>query len=292
MRSSTTTTSKLNRRRFLQLGGIAYAGSISELVFSADSAASYGGLPMGIHGASFRQFGIEETLRIIVEELELNEIELTNAQIRLHGGPEAELATLNDARSLLRLLTNAGVRATAYGFIPMGFDLEFNTRIFQAAQELELGNLTVIPAENALDHLEELADRYGIRLAIHNNAPGGAFDSMEQVFQAIEGRGDNVGACVDVGNVLRSGEDPAAAIRHLGEKVFGIHLKDVSSRSADSDVIGLGEGILDTEEFFAALRETELPHDMACSLEYLARPTDPVPSLLRSLALAKDLLNR
>ncbi len=292
MKSSSTTAPKVHRRRFLQLGGIAFAGSLSGLGISADSQSRFSGLPMGVHGASFRQFGIEETLRIIVEELELNEIELTTAQIRLHGGPESELASLDDARSLRGLLTNAGVRATAYGFVPMGIDHESNTRVFQLLRELEVSILTVIPAENALDHLEELADRYAVRLAIHNNAPGRAFDSMEQVFQAIEGRGENVGACVDVGNVLRSGEDPAAAIRHLGEKVFGIHLKDVSSRSVDSDVIGLGEGLLDTEEFFAALRETELPLDMACSLEYLARPTDPVPSMLRSLALAEDLLNR
>ncbi|NKB35018.1 MAG: TIM barrel protein [Pseudomonadales bacterium] len=282
---------KVNRRRFLQLSGFAFAITIPESLLAANSE-KYAGIPMGVHGASFRQFSIEETLKTIVEELGLNEIELTSAQIRLHGAPADELATLADIRKLRRMLADAGVRATAYGFIPIGTDLEQNLRIFQSAQELELRNLTVIPEENPLDHLEELADRFGIRLAIHNNAPGRAFDSMEQVYRALAGRGENIGACVDVGNVLRSNEDPAQAIRQLGEKVFGIHLKDVSSRSVDSDVIGLGEGVLDTEAFFAALRETDMPSDMACSLEYLARPTEPIPNMQRSLALAEELLNR
>ena len=175
---------------------------------------------MGIHGASFRQFEIHETLRIVVEELELREIELTAAQIRLHGGPQQDLATLEDARALRRLLDSAGVRATAYGFVPMDIDPETNHRIFRCVQELGAENLTVIPAADTLDHLEALAERYGVRLAIHNNAPGAAFDSMEQVYDAIAERGEMVGACVDVGNVLRSGEDPAAAVRRLGLKVF------------------------------------------------------------------------
>ena len=65
----------------------------------------------------------------------------------------------------------------------------------------------------------------------------------------------------------------------------------IRDSSNDSEVIGLGEGVLDTEELFAALRETQMPEDLACSLEYLAQPSEPVPSLLRSLALAEDLLN-
>ncbi|GIT20771.1 MAG: hypothetical protein CM1200mP40_04530 [Gammaproteobacteria bacterium] len=76
------------------------AGSLSSPVFAAVSL-KYGGLPMGIHGASFREFDIEETLRIIVEELGLNEIELTSSQIRLHGDPEHELATLGEVRSYM-----------------------------------------------------------------------------------------------------------------------------------------------------------------------------------------------
>ena len=281
---------RLKRRKVLQLNSTLLAGSLSSPVFAAISL-KYGGLPMGIHGASFREFDIEETLRIIVEELGLNEIELTSSQIRLHGDPEHELATLGEVRRLHAQLQTAGVKATAYGFVPMSIDLEKNTRLFQMAQELELKNLTVIPEYDALDHLEELAELYDIRLAIHNNAPGRLYDSMEQVYEVVEDRGNNVGACIDIGNVLRSYEDPAAAIRYLGQKVFGIHLKDVSSRSNDSEVIGLGEGILDTEELFAALRETQMPEDIACSLEYLGQPSEPVPSLLRSLALAEDLLN-
>ena len=107
----------------------------------------------------------------------------------------------------------------------------------------------------------------------------------------MSGRGENVCACVDGGNVLRSSEDPAVAIRRRGSKVFGIHLKDVSSADPDIYVIGLGKGLLDTVTFFTATTETELAADMALSLEYLDLPDQPVPSVPASLALADRLLS-
>ncbi|GIT20772.1 MAG: hypothetical protein CM1200mP40_04540 [Gammaproteobacteria bacterium] len=68
----------------------------------------------------------------------------------------------------------------------MSIDLEKNTRLFQMAQELELKNLTVIPEYDALDHLEELAELYDIRLAIHKMRQGVC---MTQWSKFTRGRG-------------------------------------------------------------------------------------------------------
>jgi len=291
MNQSSQASQLTSRRRFLHFSSFVVLSTFLKPLLGAQNENRFGSIPMGIHGASFRRFSLEETLELVVSELGLSEIELTAAQIRLHGAPASELASEQDARAVRRQLDSAEVQATAYGFVPMDVDEELNTALFRKAQILGVRNLTVIPADNSLDHLEPLADQFDIRLAIHNNAPESAYDSMEEVYQAVDSRGANIGACVDVGNVLRSNEDPAAAVRQLGEKVFGIHLKDVSSRSADSEVIGLGEGYLDTESFFAALRESSLPTDVACSLEYLAQPTNPIPNLSRSLELAERLLS-
>jgi sugar phosphate isomerase/epimerase len=262
---------------------------------SGEQDRTYGGFPMGLHGATVRNFPNDEALRILTEELGLHRIELTPSQIRLRafdqGNAEGPIASTAEVRQLKQQLAAAGVTATAYGFLPMAGDAGENERVFELASELSIRNITVVPQLQYLDSIERLADEYDIRLAIHNNAPGSTFTSIAEVSAAISGRGENVGACVDVGNVLRSSEDPAVAIRRLGSKVFGIHLKDVSSADPDSDVIGLGKGLLDTETFFTAMIETELAADMALSLEYLALPDQPVPSVLQSLALADRLLS-
>ena len=262
---------------------------------SDEQEKSYGGFPMGLHGATVRNFPNEEAFRILTEELGLHRIELTPSQIRLRafdqGNAQGPIASTAEIRQLKQQLAAAGVAVTAYGFLPMGGNAEENERVFELASELSIRNITIVPELQHLDNIERLADEYDIRLAIHNNAPGSTYTSIAEVSAAISGRGDNVGACVDVGNVLRSSEDPAVAIRRLGSKVFGIHLKDVSSVDPDSDVIGLGEGLLDTEAFFTAMVETELATDLALSLEYLAQPDEPVPSVLKSLSLADRLLS-
>lgn len=292
-------SAKILRQRRLMLKALGLTPFVPALKFanaaSAGKDRTYGGFPMGLHGATLRNFPNEEALRILTEELGLHRIELTPSQIRLRafdqGNSKGPISSIAEVRQLKQQLAAAGVIATAYGFLPMAGNAEENERVFELASELSIRNITVVPQLQHLDSIERLANEYGIRLAIHNNAPGSTFSRIAEVSAAISGRGENVGACVDVGNVLRSSEDPAVAIRRLGSKVFGIHLKDVSSADPDSDVIGLGKGLLDTEAFFTAMAEVELVADMALSLEFLAQPDQPVPSVLESLALADRLLS-
>ncbi|MES2603372.1 MAG: TIM barrel protein, partial [Pseudomonadota bacterium] len=103
----------------------------------------------------------------------------------------------------------------------------------------------------------------------------------------LNNRGSNMGACLDVGNAIRASEDPVLALEQLEARIVGIHLKSVSSRDPDSEVVELGQGLLDTDAFLHALKAVALVNDVALSLEYLAQPDQPVPGALRSLALLR-----
>jgi len=287
--------STLKRRSFLYgLCSLPFLTPRS-ILSAARSDESFGGLPMGIHGASLERFSNEEILRIVVEDFGLSELELTPSQIRFrdyrngrYGGPAA---SMDDVKALRKLMDSAGVRATAYGLLSFRDSADENRKMFEFASELGVRNLTCIPQLNSLDGLELLADEFNIRLAIHNNGPGDVLTDISEVISAYEYRGDNVGACLDIGHALRNSQDPALALKQIGKKTFGIHLKDVSGRGADSDVIGLGDGLLDTESMFEALRTVELPDDIALSLEYLINTDNPQPGMLKSLALAEAELS-
>ncbi len=225
----------------------------------------------------------------IVAGLELHWLELHPAQIRLeevkqgpHAGPAA---TPQKIRELRGLLEASDITATAFGLILFSGDAESNRALFGRAESLGIRNLTCIPESSALDELESLADEFGIRLAIHNNATG-AFTKIEEVLSAVDGRGPNVGACLDIGHALRGSEDPAEAVRRLGSRLIGIHLKDVSARDPESEVIVLGTGFLDVPAFFAAVQEVGFPGDGAMSLEYLEKPDDPLPGIREGLRIA------
>ena len=249
----------------------------------------FGGLPMGVHGASLRAFPNREAAEMVAN-LELHWLELTAAQVRLEDvarGPDTgPAAARQEIRELRELLEGVDIRPSAFGPIRLTGDQAANRDLFQRAQSLGIRNLTCIPELSALDGLEGLADEFTIRLAIHNNATGAPFDTIADVLSAVEGRGPNVGACLDLGNALRGSEDPAEAVRRLGSRLFGIHLKDVSARDPDSEVIVLGQGFLDVPAFFAAVRDVGFPADGALSLEYLEKPDDPLPGIREGLRIA------
>lgn len=243
---------------------------------------------MGIHGASLKGFPPEEVVEM-VGELGLHWLEVHAAQIRLGEiaqGPDAgPPASTREIRELRRLLEASDITPTGYTTIRLTANHETNRAIFGRAETLGVRNLTCIPESSTLDDLESLADEFGIRVAVHNNATG-TFTRIEEVLAAVDGRGPNVGACLDVGHAIRGSEDPAEAVRRLGSRLIGIHLKDVSARDPDSEVIVLGKGFLDVPAFFAAVDEVGFPDDGALSLEYLENPDDPLPGIREGLRFA------
>lgn len=243
---------------------------------------------MGIHGASLEAFPIHEIVEML-GELELHWLEVHVSQIRLGEiaeGPDAgPPATSQEIRELRQLLEASDITPTSYTTIRLTADKETNRAIFGRAASLGVRNLTGIPESSTVADLEALADEFGVRLAIHNNATG-TFTSIDEVLSAVDGRGPNVGACLDVGHAIRRSEDPVDAVRRLGSRLIGIHVKDVSSRDPDSDVIVLGKGFLDVPAFFSALREVGFPGDGVLSLEYLENPESPMPGIRECLQIA------
>ena len=276
------------RRRFIKA---AAAGLLAprHLIAQTTAAKPYGGLPMGVHGATLTKFPVEQIIRMLTKDLQLHYLELTPSQIRLRavaqGSNQGPAATAAEARALRTHLNDAGITPSAWGPIALtGTDTDLR-QLFELASELGVPNLTAITQADHLDALEKLADEYKVRVAIHNNAPGSSFSNIADVVTALTERGANVGACLDVGNAIRASQDPAAALRTLGSKTFGVHVKSVASRDPDSDVVELGQGLLDGKTFFNALKEVKLGDKVALSLEYLAQPDDPLPGALRSLAV-------
>jgi sugar phosphate isomerase/epimerase len=277
----------------LQASAGAMLATSASLLFGQSRAVlqPYGGLPMGMHGATLQKFPVAEIIRMLVEDLQLHHLELTPSQVRLRavsqGANQGSAASVGELRDLRSLLQSSGISASAWGPIALaGTDGDLR-QLFERASELGVPNLTCITQPEHLDTLERLADEYRLRVAIHNNAPGSSFSVIADLVTALRNRGSHIGACLDVGNAIRAAEDPVLALGKLETKILGIHLKSVSSRAADSEVVELGSGLLDVDAFFGALKAASLVADLALSLEYLAQPDQPLPGALRSLALIK-----
>ena len=105
---------------------------------------------------------------------------------------------------------------------------------------------------------------------------------IEDGLKAVKGHDKRIGFCADLGHYIRSNEDPVEVIHKLGDRLYGIHLKDFSEQKKRTHGVILGKGHLDVPGVFKALRKIKFPADGALSLEYEETPNDH-PKLLADI---------
>ncbi len=253
---------------------------------------AYGGFAMGIQSYSLRHYTFEAALDI-VHALGLAHVELI-PETKL--GPIAfgeHLRVSEDAAAIdaaLVACTRRGVAIAAHGVNALS-DAAAAQRLFAFAERARIPVLTIMPSAELIPELDALCAAHpGVRLAIHNHGPHLPWETPEEILAALDGRHPNLGACLDTGHFIRSGIDPVAAIRKFAERVHGVHLKDFVEAGALADGCILGDGKLELEAVFAALREIEFSG--ALSLEYEENPENVVPDLVACLQAASEAAER
>ena len=274
----------VSRRSFLLASTAAAGAALLDLTAgrAAEGSQDFGGWPVGIQSYTLRKFNTAEALRH-VEGLGLHYIEFFGA----HFSPDASDEQIAQMK---KTLTNAGIKLNAHGVNGFGKDHEANRKLFEFARKAGFRNLTANPAPDAFDSLDKLVDEYNIRIAIHNHGPGALYDGLETVTQRLEGRHKLIGACIDTGHVLRSGGDPVAWTRALGNRVFALHLKDVAEKQDRTHDVVLGEGHLDMVGLFRALKEIKFPADGSLSVEYESNPDNPVEDVRQCLVVTREAI--
>lgn len=246
----------VSRRDVLATGlGTVAAMFLNRFGFAQTPAAKKPALKLGIQTFSLRNYGWRDALR------KAKELGLTYCE-SYPGMPEFSL----EAPKLTQYLADLkefGFTMPTYGVIGFGKVEEHNRLWFDWGKKLGVKTLTADPEPESLAGLEKMAEEFNMFVAIHNHGPNSRYDKIESVQKAIQGRSERIGACVDTGHYLRSGEDPVAAIKAFGKRVYGVHLKDFTSPS-DEAITGTGD--LDIEAVFKALIQNG--YQGIVSLEY------------------------
>jgi inosose dehydratase len=74
-------------------------------------------------------------------------------------------------------------------------------------------------------------------------------------------------------------------IHKLGNRLYGIHLKDFAEQKKKTHGVILGKGHLDVVGVFKALKKVRFPADRALSLEYEGNAANPIPDIKECLAI-------
>ncbi len=186
--------------------------------------------------------------------------------------------------ALKRELAAAGVTLAGYGVVHLGGGAA-DRRVFEFAKSLGLEYLSADPDPGSFDELDKLVEMFDIAVGIHNHGPGNRYAKIETISKAIKDHHPKIGCCIDTGHFLRSKEDPVHAVEAFGNRVFGVHLKDV--KDATTFTI-LGRGDLRTHDLLEALARNKYRYCLA--IEYEEKPEDPQDDIKACLAEAARVI--
>lgn len=259
------TMSAINRREFLVRGALTVPAAIWAARV-AGAVPAQGGFRMGSQSYSFREFDLNGAIGCL-QQLGLTEMEF--CAVHFPADKDAE-----GFAGVKAAIAAAGITVPCYGVEEFTADEAANRKKFEFAKALGVEILTANPTADSFDNLEKLCEEYQIKIALHNHGPGARYDKVSDTLNAVNGRSPLIGACLDTGHCIRSGEKPHETAAALGDRLISIHLKDWI-HGGEEQIIG--EGDLDLEAIAKEL--TSLKFDGPIMMEYEESPSNPVPDM-------------
>lgn len=176
-------------------------------------------------------------------------------------------------RTTREKLDRAGIRCLSYYSATIHNPREVELAI-RFAKILGCSNITGDAPKEVLPIIDRRLTQEGLTFGLHNHFFPNvtfAYESPEEVWNAIAGLSKTMGATVDTGQYASCGYNPVDAIRKLAPRLRMIHLKDVKGRGSEENVL-LGTGIADIPAVLRELRHLEFPGLVA--IEYEANGND------------------
>ncbi|MGB0583074.1 MAG: sugar phosphate isomerase/epimerase family protein [Limisphaerales bacterium] len=243
------------------------------------SIKKFGGFQMGIQSYCLRAFGVDGALAKI-EGLGLHWVEF----FRNHYPQTGDKQKISEMNAKL---AKHDISISAHGVQTFTKDHKANENFFKFAKLAGVRNISANPQPDSFESLDKLVKKYDIRIAIHNHGPTHLYDKAKDVKKAVQKWDKRIGFCADLGHYIRSGEDPVEVVHLLGDRLYGMHLKDdvnIGQRRGKSVILGTAH--LDVEGVFKALKKVKFPADGALSLEYEEKPEDPIEDIEKCLEIA------
>ena len=148
---------------------------------------------------------------------------------------------------------------------------------------------TAVPrrSRESLKALAEAAGNAGIRLAVENiGGSGRPGSTMASILEIIDGLGEHVGLCMDIGHSQQARLDLLKELSTAlsSGKLFTLHLHDVDPDGRDHYIPG--EGCIDFDPYLGMLRAHG--YDRGRTLEIAVAPAEIVAQRVRQTAVVRD----
>ncbi len=284
----------ISRRHFIQASALAsvvpalpWLPGASSTCAAAQSAAAdpWRGLKMGVATYTLRDLPIEDAIKG-VQRVGLKYVSIKNVKNHI------DLSHASEERKLrAQMFRDAGLTPLSVGNVSMRTGEADIRKAFEYARDIGVPTIVCAPSLEAVPILDQMVKEFDIKLAIHNHGPEdkGFFPSPYDVMRAVEKFDKRIGLCIDVGHTARAGVDPAESILKCQERLYDVHMKDISALGNKNTPIEGGRGILDSKSILVAL--LQIKYQGLVGFEYEKDGKDPVPGLAESVGYIKGVLS-
>ncbi len=248
------------------------AGGVKPAAPVAASAAD-DRFKLGIAGYSFLKFKLAPALEMM-KQLDVHYLCIKDFHLPL-------TATADEIAAFHAQLKEANV--TGYGVGPIYMKThEAIDSAFDYAKRVGVNLIVGIPNVEDLPYIEQKVKASNIRYAIHNHGPDiDLFPNAKSVYDAVKNLDTRMGLCFDMGHDRRYGDDPIADLKKYQDRIFDIHLKNVTAAVKEGKTTQLSRGIINIPAFIDMLRTVK--YDGHCALEYEKDMNEPLAGIAESV---------
>jgi inosose dehydratase len=279
---------RVTRRQFLATGATTVAlGALAHSYIShADEpapTAHYGGFRVGLQSNVLSAFSPQlEPMLEHIAGLGLHWVEFAH----WHYEVTHDTARIDQVQALL---SRHNLRMEAYFLGEIEPDAQRLRQTFHFARRNGVSVLVGQPTPEAFPLLDGLVKEFDLKVAVHNYGPGHRFDRIADIIEAVTPWDQRIGYCLDTGHAMRSGEEPVRAVRAMGRRLHGMHLREHAAvqRDPQPPETIVGEGALDLESLCCGLRDVGFSGPLSLEVYYnQQQPLEPLRKSLANLAQA------
>jgi len=233
----------MDRRQFVATGiGLGLAGSLA-LARVPDAHS----LEIGIGTYSYHGLSIDDMI-VQLNALRVGAIEMSRGEFMVMSHPADDLFRRTSVK-----LDRAGIKCVSYYSAPIVSDKDLEDAI-RFAKLLGSTNITGDATGPTLQRIDRRLTEEGLTFGLHNHyfKQKFAYESPEDVMNALRDLSKTMGATADTGHFASCGYDPAESVRKLAPRLRMVHLKDVQAAGGEVNVL-LGSGIAKIPEVMGEL---------------------------------------
>ncbi|RFM27489.1 sugar phosphate isomerase/epimerase family protein [Deminuibacter soli] len=275
-----------SRRNFLQITTLGIAGSAALPLAGwaaqpqVNATAGENPLPVGIAGFTFAKFDLDASIAMM-KRLDLHYLSVKDFHLPLNSDA-AKIAAVRAK------LDAAGIQPYTVGVIYMKTKQAVDDT-FAYAKRVGVPLIIGVPDYDLIDYTEQQVKAYDIKIAIHNHGPEDKlYPGPKDVYDRIKNRDPRMGLCLDIGHAERAGTHLTQAIHDYRDRLFDLHIKDVTAAEKDGKAIEIGRGVIDFAAVIKALEK--INYKGVCSIEFEKDMTDPLPGIAESVGYFKGVM--